>query len=119
MKLDPTRCRESVADGGRSVGFHQCGKLATRDGYCGLHHPDAVQKRHAERDARYDRETQLRDAQWAVRDKERDVVNAALAWGDADERDGVTAFDLAMAVGNLKTARADRDSLPKSSSPRS
>lgn len=39
------------ADGGRR-GLVPCGKRATRDGWCGTHHPDAVAARRARSDAR-------------------------------------------------------------------
>jgi|GEM_PF-6509011 len=40
------RCRERhVPDGGRWPTFHQCTRLAVRDGYCKQHHPDAVRER--------------------------------------------------------------------------
>ena len=42
------KCKEmNVPNTGRSVTSHQCWKNATRDGFCGIHHPDAVKRREA------------------------------------------------------------------------
>jgi hypothetical protein len=49
----PGYCREIVHDSGRGVGFHQCGHKATRGGWCGVHHPDAVAARDARTLARW------------------------------------------------------------------
>ena len=42
---DNKRCKASVAHEGRRIGFHQCSRKTKKDGWCGLHHPDAEKKR--------------------------------------------------------------------------
>ena len=39
------RCKERGIWGSRSWSSRQCLKNATKDGYCGVHHPDAVKQR--------------------------------------------------------------------------
>ena len=41
------KCKEMVREEGRWGSFHQhrCSFNAKKDGYCGIHHPDAVKKR--------------------------------------------------------------------------
>lgn len=66
-KVDLTRCRAAVHEGGRGVGFHQCTKKGTKswtDPDSGLmflfctgktgHHPDDEAARDAERRKRWD-----------------------------------------------------------------
>src|SRR5262245_17331607 len=43
-----TRCKGKK---GRDWRYYPCMRTATRDGYCGTHHPDAVAKREAKREA--------------------------------------------------------------------
>lgn len=57
MNEDNTRCEALVPDGGRSVSFHQCHKMAYAMGeewgkikpLCRIHHPDEIAKRKAAR----------------------------------------------------------------------
>lgn len=57
--FNPERCKASVPFGGRSVSFHQCRRKPWKDGWCKQHHPDNEAKRRAERDLRYQRETEI------------------------------------------------------------
>ena len=59
------KCKESVHDTGRGVGFHKCFNNAKKDGYCGIHHPDAVKRRREKNDALYAAQTKKWDEQWA------------------------------------------------------
>ena len=48
-----SNCKEMVHSGGRSVSFHQCSRKAVKDGYCRIHHPEAVKARQEKADERY------------------------------------------------------------------
>lgn len=52
VKFDPARCKAMVYHAGAWREF-QCEKKATRDGYCGIHHPDAKAARKAKSDAKW------------------------------------------------------------------
>jgi len=56
----------------------RCSKAATREGYCGTHHPDAVAKRDAERTARQDAEMESYRRDRAREQARRDLMTAAL-----------------------------------------
>lgn len=59
----PGRCKEGVWHQSGNWGrTYQCGKKATKDGYCGTHHPDAVAKRRVAGIARLDAERKEYDA---------------------------------------------------------
>ena len=96
-KVDPTRCRYSVPDGGMRVTFHQCtrtgnypveGKggehIRDDDGnvvvYCKSHHPDTLDERRAEEKARW-------EEQRCLRSKDDERVSAIDAFiGDVDTK---------------------------------
>lgn len=61
-KPDPLRCKERVHDAAGWGGMYQCQRKHKRDGYCTQHHPEAVAKRRAESDARYEAQTYRRNA---------------------------------------------------------
>lgn len=69
-----------------------CGKRATRDGYCGTHHPDAKARRDAKRAERWQAENALLAKQRERERHERACVNALtgipdpIAWVEAVER---------------------------------
>jgi len=46
------KCKEMVREEGHWGSFHQhrCSFNAKRDGYCGIHHPDAIEKRNKKSD---------------------------------------------------------------------
>ena len=46
-------CKTRVHHAGRSVTFHQCRLKAVRDGYCGIHHPEAQAARRKKAEQRY------------------------------------------------------------------
>ena len=58
---------DMIPDSGRWPSFHQCSKKAKRDGFCGIHHPDAVKRRREKSDARYAAETKASDEKWERR----------------------------------------------------
>ena len=45
---DPNKCPEIVPTAGVRMSYHQCRGKVVKDGYCRLHHPDAVKERQAE-----------------------------------------------------------------------
>lgn len=73
------RCRASVHEGGRGVGFHQCNRkpVVTREvegkeyGFCKQHDPVAVKEKDAARRARWDAESAARQAEWALAQRRR------------------------------------------------
>jgi len=46
--LDPTKCPEVVACSSIRMSYHQCRMKVVKDGFCRVHHPDAVKARMAE-----------------------------------------------------------------------
>lgn len=64
----------------------RCSRRATRDGYCGQHHPEAVAARRAKRDAKWAaKEAADAMAQWNARqDRDRNIVRDFLAWARAN-----------------------------------
>ena len=70
------RCKaDAYGSAWRSV---RCSRRATRDGYCGQHHPDAVAARHAKRDATW--EADAREAERREVERQRGIVRAFLVW---------------------------------------
>ena len=60
------KCKEKMVPvGGRSVSFHLCFYKATKDGYCGVHHPDAVKRRAEKTEARWAEIARQREARYA------------------------------------------------------
>ncbi len=55
---DVKKCKEQVRGEGQWGSFHrhQCRNNAIRDGYCGIHHPDAVKCRREKTDARHEKQ---------------------------------------------------------------
>lgn len=60
----PGRCKAECMDNSnpRWPRWVQCRNKDTKDGYCGIHHPDAVTKREAKQKDRQQRETAHYDA---------------------------------------------------------
>lgn len=50
------KCKATVWTGNRPQGLvsHQCTRIATRDGWCKIHHPDEKKKREDKRAKRLD-----------------------------------------------------------------
>lgn len=68
------KCKGTRWDGWRWIG---CGNPAKRDGYCGIHHPDAAAKRKAKSDAK----AAERRAEWDASFKaKREVMRKAAAY---------------------------------------
>ena len=47
-----------------SLHRHRCANKAKRDGYCGIHHPDAVKRRREKSAARFKKDAAEMDAQY-------------------------------------------------------
>jgi hypothetical protein len=81
-RVNPDRCRASVHESGRGVGFHQCGRkpTVTREvngkeyGFCKQHDPQAVAAARAIRDAKYKAESDARNAAWALAARQRTAL---------------------------------------------
>lgn len=59
------KCKfDMVRDTGRWPSFHQCSNKSTRDGFCGLHHPDAIKRRKEKSEARYAAQSKALDERW-------------------------------------------------------
>lgn len=95
---EKVKCKVQVGYGWSK---HQCSRGATRDGYCGTHHPDATKARRAKLDAKW----QAKQAYWKWQTEERKaitfVVQTAVEW-ERGEADGDL---LRQAVSELKRAR--------------
>jgi len=68
--MSDERCKKELWPGWHT---YQCENKAKRDGWCGIHHPDAVAKRRAKSDAKYkaQREDFVATQAVAARDRER------------------------------------------------
>ncbi len=64
---DITRCIKSVHDVGRSVGFHQCNRkrgFGPEGLYCAIHDPEKVKARDDSRQAKWNKEAEIRQRNW-------------------------------------------------------
>jgi 23S rRNA G2069 N7-methylase RlmK/C1962 C5-methylase RlmI len=89
-KPDPTRCRASVADGGRSPSFHQCNRKAKverdvlhngqrlRLAYCNTHDPVAVAVKRAAQEAQWRAKWDERDRRQAEQKRREKLAEAAI-----------------------------------------
>lgn len=96
------RCKKVLRQG-----FHtySCSKPASRDGYCGVHHPEAVAKRNAKTAARWDAKRRASDLRYAEQRAERQVLLAAEAWGAHESPDTLAVLRKACAeLGKARTA---------------
>lgn len=77
-----TNCKEKVTPTDRYAYFHprQCSRPAVKDGYCHTHHPDAVAKRRAKSDAKFDYSMRKTRWEWEDRRLQNAVVEAVLLW---------------------------------------
>lgn len=73
--INPKLCRAGVWDGYRP---YQCAKPPTRDGYCGIHHPDAQKKRDEKRNAIWKTRRAGLELADAIEKAERKVIATAL-----------------------------------------
>lgn len=77
---DPRWCMGTVWD--NRAGSSQCSRKPKHQygghGWCTQHHPPNEEKRKQERQARYDAEAERNRQEWAARDTERKLRDAAL-----------------------------------------
>lgn len=97
-------CKQRVR---RGFNVSNCSKNAVRDGYCAQHHPDAVAKRRAARDERWNLQAQARKLSENVREAEDRVLRAAEQWL-ADESE-VSLTLLRADLRALRAARAEKE----------
>lgn len=89
-KVDSTRCLASVADDGRSAGYHQCGSKVRIDGkWCKLHSPEGEKARRERSQARYRAIEQRRRSSrviWGLRDATDDELMAEVKRRKSEKR---------------------------------
>ena len=79
---DPSKCPEIIPTAGLRMSYHQCRGKVVKDGYCRVHHPDAVKARREEAMRKYEEklaaspERRLRDAMGCITDLERKLTLA-------------------------------------------
>lgn len=68
------RCKQKVYPKDRYGAFwpHQCKKLATKDGFCAIHHPDHIEERRRKVMARHERKRQ--ESAWFRLEKANDTI---------------------------------------------
>ena len=74
------RCKELIFRAGDSWHQYRCDKKATRDGFCSIHHPDAVKARDANKHSKWAKERAERGRVYAIQMAECEVVNVAKCW---------------------------------------
>jgi len=108
------RCRASVHEGGRGVGFHQCGRkpTVTREvdgqeyGFCKQHDPVEVAKRNAASRAKWQTEYEAQKAAWALAARQKAALPllveamSAIAAGHNDARG--LAVETLEKIGDVK-----------------
>jgi hypothetical protein len=100
------RCSKQVWRKSGNWGRHsQCERMAVRDGFCSIHHPDAQAKRDAKRKAQYKAERDSAEKRRNIEAAERAVLQAAEAWRDAPEGDLDAELDLVAKIDALREAR--------------
>jgi hypothetical protein len=77
QKLDPARCKATVAHGTRSPSFRQCERKVWGAGWCKQHHPVEVKKRNDQKQKEYDR---IQNNRWALHEAEQRVIREAVRW---------------------------------------
>ena len=85
---EPGYCKKFVHDGGRSVSYHCCRFRAKRDGYCNIHHPDAVAERDKIAHEKYEekRKNSLLERHKALQKKYRDLLATTRKVADSAEK---------------------------------
>ncbi len=98
--MSPNFCKQVLWKG-----FHtyQCSQKATRDGFCGIHHPDAVAKRDAKQKARWEETRRAQDHRYAEERAERQVLLAAEQWGAQESPESLAI--LREACSQLRAAK--------------
>lgn len=75
------QCKKRVFAGMRSDwGGHQCSRKAGPSGFCGMHTPEAEERRKKKWDDEYRAERAREERRYAIEKAKGDVVTAAMAW---------------------------------------
>ncbi len=64
LPLDPSRCKAGVWSKEQWSRYSQCSRKAINDGWCKVHHPDAVSERLQASNARYAKEARQSAMGW-------------------------------------------------------
>lgn len=87
-KVDESRCRASVHDGGRGCGFHQCSRktVVVVDGYgfCKQHSPEAQKARDRECEERYQKEREATERRYAQNEARSELLRLVVVLRDAN-----------------------------------
>jgi len=94
-------CKEIVF---RGFWFTSCGRPAKRDGFCGIHHPDAVAKMRAKSEERYARKNAELDA------KRNAAIRASKLAELAERLIPLIKFDTTFGSGCLAYFGGDKES---------
>jgi hypothetical protein len=102
------RCRESVHDTGRSVGYHQCSRKATvfedveiqgglgpetvKMGFCKQHSLQAQQAREDARNEEANRKARAEEMYWKIRRTRESIVKEVMAIAESDRLLGVPSL---------------------------
>jgi len=105
MPVDPTRCKAGVYSNDRACIYSQCSRKAKEDGWCKQHHPDAVAKREAASDAKWQarfRKEELRSRRPRV--FLRELKKAVALLDQLGERDTAVGMRARMAAQEIREA---------------
>lgn len=80
MAESKTYCKERVYHARGTWGGSPCARVATRDGYCAQHHPEAVRARDADRKARWKAKSECDVARWERERLTAEFANACAEW---------------------------------------
>lgn len=86
-------CKEKVF---RGFHYFPCGRKATKDGYCGIHHPDKIAARDAKQKAKWDAEWHAKKAKQEEVDRKlnshAELLAALEGLVDPDKHGGAETF---------------------------
>ena len=113
--MSDERCKGEFYGDGRWPRKLRCSKRATRDGFCGTHHPDAVARREKERTERYVEKQNAFQREWDGRKEQRrraecfpDLLAALKAMSDQFQFTSINAGDdEANALAHAAIAKAE------------
>ncbi len=107
-KINPDHCKAAVMYYVGNWPHHkQCDFKHSEDGWCKIHHPDAVKNREAKKEQKWKREQSDRTKQWEKEDAARDLVNAVAALTPASKHHnpGIGAGQLNTLINLARVAK--------------
>jgi hypothetical protein len=118
MSEQPQQCSELVRDENRWFSLHQCSRKGTltHNGklYCKQHYPPNVEKKDAEREARWARESELLILKRKILSRGEDVIRVAKFWKGREPLYKDQALrDLEKAIERMEKLEVQRDELKK------